>query len=259
MENQQSQIIKELLEICRQAGERIMEIYETADFEAITDFKADNSPLTLADKESHKVIDAGLHSLPVEYPVLSEEGKGVEFAERSSWGKFWLVDPLDGTKEFIKRNGEFTINIALIEEGFPVLGVIYAPAQDLFYYAAEGEAYKLATGAEPELLKLQLKPKAEVAVGSRSHSAPEEVAFLEELGITEVKSMGSAFKFALIAEGLADIYYRHNPTMEWDTGAGQALVEAAGGKVVGLDGERFSYNKKVLVNPSFKCWGNIQS
>ncbi len=251
-------MIDKLTSICRQAGEEIMEVYQEADFDSITDFKADDSPLTLADKKSHKVIQASLEALAPRVPILSEEGSEITYNQRKTWKKFWLVDPLDGTKEFIKRNGEFAINIALIEDGFPVLGVIYAPAQDLFYYAAGGVAYKLVAGAtKPQILELASKEKAQVAVGSRSHSAPEEEAFLAELGIIEVRSMGSAFKFALVAEGEADIYYRHNPTMEWDTAAGQALVEAAGGKVVDLAGNRFHYNKESLVNPSFKCWGRV--
>lgn len=242
-----------LKNIAIKAGERIMEIYQREDFSSITDFKADDSPLTLADKESHRIIAAGLEEEFEGVPVLSEEGKHISYEERKEWKRFWLVDPLDGTKEFIKRNGQFTVNIALIEDGRPVLGVIYAPATKVFYFGQKGvEAFK-----EDDMGRTELKTSSRVselvAVGSSSHAAPEEQSLLARMGVKEMLSKGSSLKFCMVAEGSADIYYRHGPTMEWDTAAGQAIVEAAGGLVLDLEKKPFRYNKQNLLNDSFYC------
>jgi 3'(2'), 5'-bisphosphate nucleotidase len=245
--------IEHINEIAIKAGDKIMDIYENADFSKIVDFKTDNSPLTLADKEANKIIEAGLGKLELQIPVLSEEGRSISFEERKNWNLFWLVDPLDGTKEFIKRNGEFTVNIALIEHGVPVLGVIYAPAFGTLYFGRKKEgAFKRENG---DTMKLKTNDKKDhwIAVGSRSHSSSEEQALLGKYPVTDVISIGSSLKFCLLAEGKADIYYRHGPTMEWDTGAGQAILEASGGSMIKLDKSQFTYNKESLRNESFLC------
>lgn len=244
---------KVLKNIAKKAGDAIMEVYKAKDFSNITDFKADNSPLTLADQESHNVISSMLEEAFKGIPVLSEEGKDIEFEERRDWNQFWLVDPLDGTKEFINRNGQFTVNIAFIENGHPVLGIIYIPVTEEFYFGRKGEGAFKELNNEVVVLKTSNKKKDLTAVGSRSHSAPEEQEILKKLGVTEVVSRGSSLKFCMVAEGKADVYYRHGPTMEWDTGAGQAIVEAAGGIVLDSDKNSFSYNKQSLRNGSFYC------
>jgi 3'(2'), 5'-bisphosphate nucleotidase len=167
---------------------------------------------------------------------LSEEEKHVDFAERANWKKFWLVDPLDGTKEFIKRNGEFTVNIALIDKGYPVLGIIYAPVFDTIYVGdvLEKIAYKIDREGVQTELKVNYKSEKRIAVGSRSHSSQEEADLLKTYDVVDTISVGSSLKFCMVAEGKADIYYRHGPTMEWDTGAGQAIVEASGGTVTNM-------------------------
>jgi len=244
---------KILRDIAEKAGTAIMEVYAEKDFSGITDFKADDSPLTLADKRSHEIINAALLQAFPEIPVLSEEGRDIAYQERKNWNQFWLVDPLDGTKEFINRNGEFTVNIALVENGLPVLGIIYVPVTKVFYFGKKGvEAFKESEkGKEP--LKTTHKKENLKAVGSRSHAAPEEKEFLEKLHIKEVVSTGSSLKFCRVAEGKADVYFRHGPTMEWDTAAGQAIVEAAGGVVLDVAKNSFSYNKQSLRNGSFYC------
>jgi len=263
-----------LIRISREAGRAILQIYDS-DF--AVEQKADRSPLTLADKRSHEVIAQGL-SLISDFiiPILSEEGRQMPYAQRKDWHMFWLVDPLDGTKEFVKRNGEFTVNIALIQNGFPLIGVIYIPVKNIFYFAAEGlGAYKLElSNAEVPtsiegLLKissrLPLAPNSSdkashlsriTVIGSRSHMSSETEQFINDLkaGYEEVDFLaaGSSLKFCLIAEGRADVYPRFGPTMEWDTAAGQAIVEQAGGRVLRAGSqEPLTYNKEDLLNPSF--------
>jgi len=179
------------------------------------------------------------------------------YEERKDWPVFWLVDPLDGTKEFIKRNGEFTVNIALIENHYPILSVIYVPAKDWLYYVDLNErAWKVDHEDSLSELKVKNKKSDLIAVRSRSHSSPKEENLYKKHGVTDSISVGSSLKFCMVAEGKADIYYRHGPTMEWDTAAGQAVVEAAGGKVFSEDGpDRFSYNKESLLNGSFLVTG----
>jgi 3'(2'), 5'-bisphosphate nucleotidase len=244
--------IEKIVGIAEKAGKKILEIYNNSDFSGIVDFKADNSPLTLADRESHKIIDAELKQL-FPYPVLSEEGKSVAFQERKNWEIFWLVDPLDGTKEFIKRNGQFTVNIALIENKKPVLGVIYVPVSATAYYGEKGKgAFKKADG-KIETLRVSGKKSDWTAVGSSSHSSPEEELILKKYPVKRSIAIGSSLKFCLLAEGKAEIYYRHGPTMEWDTAAGQAIVECSGGYVFDMNELPFLYNKESLVNGSFIC------
>jgi 3'(2'), 5'-bisphosphate nucleotidase len=238
--------IRTICQIAQEAGQKILEIYGQDNFQI--ESKEDNSPLTIADKVSHNLIKKRLSALYPKIPILSEEGRDISFDERRAWNRFWLVDPLDGTKEFIKRNGEFTVNIALIQNNHPVLGVIYAPVLQTLYWGAAGKgALKQNDGQETEFISVSTSLNDSIiGVGSRSHASEEEVIYAKRVGSDEKKSIGSSLKFCLVAEGSAHYYYRHGPTMEWDTAAGQAIVEAAGGIVTGL-----SYNKKNLLNGSF--------
>lgn len=239
-----------------QAGLKIMEIYGYEDFSAITRLKADESPLTLADHESDEIITKGLQSLYPQIPLISEEGKHTAYEIRKDWPAFWLVDPLDGTKEFIKRNGAFTVNIALIVNKQPVIGVIYAPVLQTLYYGTVGSgAFKQEENQAPVSIQVNRKQEQLIAVGSRSHADPAEEEVLKPYDVVDTISIGSSLKFCLVAEGKADIYYRHGPTMEWDTAAGQAIVTASGGKVLDASGNIFTYNKLSLVNGSFLCQG----
>ena len=263
----------DLLQISLSAGKEIMAVYGQ---ELAVEAKADDSPLTIADQRSHRVIEAGLSSAYPDIPVLSEEGSEVSYAERKNWKRFWLVDPLDGTKEFIKRNGEFTVNIALIEGNYPVLGAIYAPATDVFYYGEEQDgAFKLEGASTVKLKDIAELSKKSVplsvrkagdqirVVASRSRMSAETQDFIERLKevgkVVETVAAGSSLKFCLVAEGLTDYYPRYAPTMEWDTAAGQAIVEAAGGNVRNTkDQSRFSYNQENLKNDWFLAAGQAE-
>ena len=249
---------QKLLEIAKKAalkaGEDILEIYNKEDFEV--ELKSDNSPLTVADKASHNRIMEYL--VDTEIPILSEEGKEMSYAERKDWDVFWLIDPLDGTKEFIKRNGEFTVNIALIKNQKPIMGVVYTPVLDWLYWGSEDGAYKTEIGNTQKIItaKTDLSIPNLKVVASRSHLNQETEDFLSTLQNPEIVSMGSSLKFMLVAEGKAHVYPRYAPTMEWDTGAAQAVVEAAGGKVYKEPGrEKFVYNKENLLNPHFLVLG----
>lgn len=246
--------IPEILTIARKAGDAIMTIYNDSDFSQVVDYKSDDSPLTLADKASHNVIVNELLKANIGVPIISEEGKDVPYEERKAYNYYWLIDPLDGTKEFIKRNGEFTVNIALIYKNKPVFGVIYTPVTDTMYYGIvdKKEAYKQSCNAGPIRLQVNNKDNDLVAVRSKSHASEEEETVLSQYNATESISVGSSLKFCMVAEGRADIYYRHGPTMEWDTAAGQAILEAAGGKVYqGTTQNLFIYNKESMLNGSF--------
>jgi len=243
--------IQQILPVAVKAGEAIMKVYNTADFGV--EFKDDESPLTLADKASHDVIAAALQQLTPGVPVLSEEGASVAYEERSKWEYFWCVDPLDGTKEFIKRNGEFTVNIALIHQQQPIAGVIYVPVTGVLYYADEnGAKKKTADGVVTDLL-VDKTSKQWIAVGSRSHASTEEENLLKSYPVIKTISAGSSLKFCMIAEGKAHIYYRNGPTMEWDTASGHAIVLYSGGQLTTPDGNAFLYNKPSLLNGSFLC------
>ena len=246
------------IEIAKRAGDAIMEIYNNEE-DFGTTFKADDSPLTKADLLSNDVIVKGLKALAPEIPILSEESKKTAYEERSGWSRFWLVDPIDGTKEFIKRNGEFTVNIALVEGGQPVMGVVHAPARTTTYWGAEGVGAFKQNGdgtAEPMQVS-QSHDGLEVltVVASRSHAGPETVAFLEKLeaatGTINKVSAGSSLKLCLVASGEAQLYPRFGPTMEWDTAAAHAVVLQAGGSVCNMQGEPLRYNKENLLNPFF--------
>ena len=243
--------------IAREAGDAIMKVY-ARDFSV--EKKEDKSPLTEADQAAHHVIVRGLQSLPVRLPVLSEEDME-GFAGVDADGRYWLVDPLDGTKEFIKRNGEFTVNIALIENGVPVLGVVTAPALGTAYVAAEGVgAFKVEKDGQRHAIQVAGKPAEGSTwrvVGSRSHPSPDLAAWLDTLGEHEMLPMGSSLKLCLIAEGKADAYPRLGPTCLWDTGAAHAVVRYAGGRVETLEGEPLSYaNPAEKLNPYFVVWGH---
>ena len=220
------------------------------------DYKADDSPLTQADRASHAFIAEHLAALTPDIPVLSEESDPGDITARKSWQRFWCVDPLDGTKEFVKQTGEFTVNIALIDGDEPVLGIVHVPVKGITYLAAKGEgAFKAEDGGAPA--PIHARPAASDAmtvVASRDHAGPEVAAILEAMdaeGIAVTSaSMGSSLKFCLVAEGAADFYPRTVPTFEWDTAAAQCIVEAAGGTVATRDGERLRYNKDDLRNPS---------
>lgn len=255
-----SVITKELLNqvevIARAAGDAIMEIYGR---EFSIEQKEDKSPLTEADAAAHNLIVNQLVLLPLQAPIMSEEDT-VDFAGADSHGRYWLVDPLDGTKEFIKRNGEFTVNIALIENGKPVLGVVYAPALEVCYSAAIGLGAFKAQGQHPATpIKVAAHQKSQPwrVVCSRSHAGESMQAFLEKLGQYELIAMGSSLKLCLVAEGAADIYPRLGLTSLWDTGAAQCVVEQAGGQVVQLNGDALSYaNTQEVLNPYFLAIGH---
>ncbi len=241
--------------LARAAGREIMAIYER-DIAVTT--KDDDSPLTAADLAAHRCIKAGLQKLAPEIPLLSEEGADIPYAERARWDRYWLVDPLDGTKEFIKRNGEFTVNIALIENGRPTLAVVHAPALDVSYLAGAGGALKQSAEEAPAAIVTRPVGAAPWKVlVSRSHRAPEIEDLLSRMPAHEPVSAGSSLKFCLVAEGSADFYPRLGLTSEWDTAAGQAVVEAAGGAVLQLDGTPLRYNtKESLLNPHFLVVGD---
>jgi 3'(2'), 5'-bisphosphate nucleotidase len=232
-----------------QAGRAILEVY-ASDF--AVDFKADRSPLTAADRASHDVVVEGLRRLAPDVPILSEEGREIPYEERAAWPRLWLVDPLDGTKEFIKRNGEFTVNIALVEDHRTAWGVVHAPALGVTYWGGTGlGAFRQKGGEPPVAIQVAAAPKGAglAVVRSRSHPSAEADAYLTGLNVAESVNIGSSLKFCLVAEGRAHLYPRFGPTMEWDTAAGQAVLEGAGGGVRELDGRRLRYNKPSLTNP----------
>jgi 3'(2'), 5'-bisphosphate nucleotidase len=249
--------IDTIARLTRRAGQAILEVYRT---EFTVEQKEDRSPLTLADMRSHAILSQGLADCHPDIPVLSEEGKATDISIRKTWNRFWLVDPLDGTKEFIKRNGEFTINIALVEGRTPVIGLIYIPVQDRLFIGDTREGcWEIADGT-PRRLAIEPgeAPRAVRVVKSRSHPSPNLQALLELLPDHEVIMRGSALKFCSIANGEADFYPRFGPTWEWDTAAGDAIVRAAGGVVVDLQGEPFVYNKPSLLNGPFMATSSLQ-
>jgi len=252
------ELLPPVIRIAREAGTAIMEIY--ADEEGFdVERKADKSPLTAADMAAHEIILSGLRALGRDYPILSEESAEVPYSERATWHTYWLVDPLDGTREFIKRNGEFTVNIALIDGGAPVLGVVYAPVLDRFYYgsAADGAFRSDGDGAARAIHVTATAPDPVRVAGSRSHSNERMSAYLDCLGSHELRPMGSSLKSCLVAEGAADLYPRLGPTSEWDTAAAQAVVEAAGGMVTDAANRPLRYNRgESLLNPDFFVFGD---
>ncbi|MFK7887192.1 MAG: 3'(2'),5'-bisphosphate nucleotidase CysQ [Gammaproteobacteria bacterium] len=248
-------LLPQIVTIARDAGARILEVYAT-DFDV--EHKGDESPLTAADLAAHRCIVDGLAKLDVSYPVLSEESREQPFAERADWNPYWLVDPLDGTKEFVNRNGEFTVNIALIQDHAPVLGVVHVPVTGVTYFAANDHgAFKQDGEAAPTPISVHDQPRTPRVVGSRSHRGELVDKYLANLGEHEMVPMGSSLKFCVVAEGGADVYPRLGLTSEWDTAAAHAVVNAAGGRVVQLDGRDLDYNaKEDILNPHFVVLGN---
>ena len=244
-------LIDPVVALAEEAGRAILEVY-SSDFEVQS--KADESPLTQADLASHHCIVAGLETLTPGMPIISEESGLPEFDERSQWQRYWLIDPLDGTREFVNRNGEFTVNIALIDNQKPVFGVVHVPIQDKTYLGCEGYgAQRRNTDGSRDTIRVSATSASPVRiVGSRSHRGASLDAYLENLGVCDMIPMGSSLKFCVIAEGGADLYPRLGLTSEWDTAAAQAVVEQAGGQVVTLDGKPMKYNTKSdILNPFF--------
>jgi len=255
------------------AGREILKIYGT-DFKV--EYKEDESPLTIADKNANEIIMSFLNNTGI--PVLSEEGRSIPYEERKSWTSLWIVDPLDGTKEFVKRNGEFTVNIALIENSVPVLGVVYVPVTDELYFGdLDSGAFKLLNASSvnfssdnwiDEAVKLPIEQKDDykfTVVASRSHMNTKTSDFINELkkehDDVQTISRGSSLKICMIAEGKADVYPRFAPTSEWDTAAGHAVVKAMGGKVLQSEkrSEELKYNKRDILNPWFIVYANRKS
>lgn len=249
-------LLQPVIALAQRAGDEIVRIYDEG---FSVEHKEDKSPLTEADVASHEVIEHGLGELVPRWPVLSEESASIPFAERSSWNCYWLVDPLDGTREFVKRNGEFTVNIALIENHVPVLGVIVVPVTGLCYYAcAGGGAFRRERGGAPAAIRVRPLDRGHLIVaGSRSHAGERLGSFLSRIGEYELVSMGSSLKSCLVAEGRADVYPRLGPTSEWDTAAAHCIVEEAGGRVTDTAMRPLRYNtKESLLNPDFFVSGD---
>ncbi|MGV8961668.1 MAG: 3'(2'),5'-bisphosphate nucleotidase CysQ [Stenotrophomonas sp.] len=245
-----------VIAIAQDAAAAIMAVY-AAGFEV--EHKADESPLTAADLAAHHVILRGLSQLTPELPVLSEESAQVAWEERQHWGTYWLVDPLDGTREFIKRNGEFSVNIALIHEGTPIFGVVQAPVSGVVWHAVRGESAYRRDGIRDSVLQTQLPPASPLRVAaSRSHRSARTETLLSRMGEIELVAQGSSLKFCRIAEGSLDVYPRLGPTSEWDTAAGQCVLHAAGGAVLAADtGKPFRYNRRpTLLNGDFMALGD---
>ena len=249
-----SSILPEVLKIADAASEKVMSIYMT-DFKV--NYKADESPITAADIASHNVIVEGLSNLSQDIPILSEEGAEIPWSERKHWQRFWLIDPIDGTKDFTQRTDEFTVNIALIENGEPILGVVTAPALKEAYWGLRGEgAYKRDNTGHVQRISVAPPGEAKRVVASKNHLNEDTKAFIDKLGAHELVQAGSSLKFCKIAEGHADIYPRLAPTCEWDTGAAHAVLSAAGGKVETLEGKPLQYGKEDVLNPHFIASGD---
>ena len=254
-------LVQQVLPIAKAAGEAILEIYHQP--EAIgTTYKADDSPLTLADQASNQVICEGLQTLSIQYPIVSEENKAIPYAERKDYDYFWMVDPLDGTKEFIKRNGEFTVNIALIHEQRSILGVVYVPCTEELFYAVKGQGAYLIKDGQSRRLEVKTFTTTDAnlrIVCSRSHLNEATQAFVDQYETPELIARGSSLKFTSIAAGEAHLYPRLAPTMEWDTAAAQIVLEEAGGAVIQAEnGAPVQYNKENLLNPHFIALGKRQ-
>jgi len=248
-------LLPKVVSLAERAGAAIMEVYARGDFE--TTYKEGNSPLTRADLASHRLLVDGLRALTPTWPVLSEESKEIPYAERQAWKRYWLVDPLDGTKEFIKRRNEFTVNVAMIDGDEPALGVVFAPALEELYYAARGAgAFKRRGNESSQRIEVSDYRTAGVTiVVSRSHAGADVEALVRKIGPSSSLSIGSSLKLCLVADGRAQLYPRLGPTMEWDIAAAQCVVEEAGGQVTDRSGRRLRYNKPSLENPPFIVCG----
>jgi 3'(2'), 5'-bisphosphate nucleotidase len=253
-----NRLLIEVNALAREAGRAILEVYASS---FSVQEKEDRSPLTEADLRSEKLILAGLKRIAPDIPVLSEESVQVAWATRRQWGRLWVVDPLDGTKEFVQRNGEFTVNIALVDDHRPVLGVLHAPVLERTYYACEGVgAFRSDQAASGRPIRAAKRGPGPVrVVGSRSHRGSSLDAFLGRVGAHELVEVGSSLKLCLVAEGDADVYPRLGPTSEWDTAAGQCVLEQAGGHVLTLDGEPLAYNRENTLNPNFVAYADADT
>ncbi|MBN8238609.1 3'(2'),5'-bisphosphate nucleotidase CysQ [Marinobacter hydrocarbonoclasticus] len=249
-----SSILPDVIKIADEASEKVLHIYQS-DFKV--NYKEDHSPITAADIASHDIIVKGLRQISRDIPVLSEEGAEIPWEERKKWRRFWLIDPIDGTKDFTQRTGEFTVNIAMIEDGEPVMGVVVAPALKEAFWGIKGEGAHMRdrTGRVHRIRVAEPKDTLRV-VASKNHLNEETRAFIDTLGAHETVQAGSSLKFCRIAEGHADIYPRMGPTSEWDTAAAHAVLVAAGGKVQTPEGQPLVYGKENILNPNFIAAGN---
>jgi 3'(2'), 5'-bisphosphate nucleotidase len=251
-----AELLASVADIARRAAAEILAVYASG--VSGTRHKADDSPLTEADLRAHRLILPALAALTPQLPVLSEESPPAAVSARHGWARYWLVDPLDGTREFLNRNGEFTVNIALIEAHRPTLGVVHVPVQGVSYQGLPGSgAWREAPDGVRQPIRVRAHSGTPVrVVGSRSHRGESLAGFLERLGPHELLGVGSALKFCLVAEGRADVYPRLGPTSEWDTAAAHAVLAAAGGEVLDLEGQPLAYNtREGLLNPSFIAFG----
>jgi len=248
-----SSILPDVIRLADEASEKVLHIYES-DFKVR--YKEDNSPITAADEAAHEIIYKGLRNISRDIPILSEEGAEIPWEERKSWRRFWLIDPIDGTKDFTQRSGEFTVNIAMIEDGVPVMGVVTAPALKEAFWGIKGEGAHMRdrTGRVHRIRVAEPRESLRV-VASKNHLNDETRAFIDKLGPHETVQAGSSLKFCRIAEGHADIYPRMGPTSEWDTAAAHAILLAAGGQVQTVDGKPLVYGKEDILNPHFIAAG----
>ncbi len=252
------ELLDGLLILVEQAGKAIIQIYQN---DIQVELKSDNSPLTKADKKAHEIISAGLMKLQPDLPIISEEGAHLPYEIRKNWRTYWLIDPLDGTKEFINRNGEFTVNIALIEDGYPIIGVVGQPVEERIYYAAaELGAFEIGSNQlDPVSISTKAAQNTILTLVSKSHLSEELHEEINHQKNVEMISIGSSLKFCMIANGKADFYPRIGPTSEWDIAAAQCVVEVAGGKVLSFGGERMKYNQKEsFTNSDFVVIGDSQ-
>ena len=240
-----------IIDIAEQAGAAILQIYQQDTAAFNISGKADDSPLTAADLAAHQLIVQALQQLTPELPILSEEAADISWDIRKTWQRYWLVDPLDGTKEFIQRNGEFTVNIALIDAGEPVLGVIHAPVLHKTYYAVKGEGSFVKSAGAITPIQVAVPGETVRVVGSRSHPSPELAGYLQQFSRHHLVAVGSSLKFCLVAEGAADVYPRFGPTMQWDTGAGHIIAQEAGARVSFTGIAHQVYQRENLRNPGF--------
>lgn len=252
-------LLQQIFDIATKAGEEILDVYEN---EFGVDYKNDGSPLTMADRRAHNRIVEELQNVSLSAPIVSEESDANEFEQRHGWDQFWMVDPLDGTKEFVKRNGEFTVNIALIKKGEPILGVVHTPVKGMTHFAAKGiGAFKMEENSKAKEIRVKaFDPGNPIMVASRSHSGPEVEEYRNNLETAHspvsITSMGSSLKICLVAEGSADVYPRLGPTSEWDTAAAHCVLSVAGGSMIDIDGSVLKYNKSNILNPWFLACGD---
>tara|TARA_B100000902_G_scaffold32472_1_gene38873 strand:- start:1535 stop:2305 length:771 start_codon:yes stop_codon:yes gene_type:complete len=248
-------LLKSIIETSYLAGDKILEIYNDNNYKSSIEIKKDASPLTIADKASNSVIVDSLKKITNDIPILSEEEKEIDYSTRKKWNRFWLVDPLDGTKEFINRNGEFTVNIALIENNTPIMGIVYSPVKEKLWYGLKDHGSFIINNKQ-EPIKISKKEPSNGTikiVSSRSHANNEKLKnYLKQFKKYELVNMGSSIKMCLVADGTAHYYPRFGPTMEWDTGAAHAVVKYANGNIYNIDtDEELNYNKENLLNPGF--------